>query len=100
MKLKSAASKRTFYILIPFVLPLCMIAMGILLMVNENFFNKVFMILGSILAFVGLIKIILYAAQKTAATSQKPLFCGLCISLFSLTDGLCTSQRSSSDTRR
>ena len=74
MKLKSAASKRTFYILIPFVLPLCMIAMGILLMVNENFFNKVFMILGSILAFVGLIKIILYAAQKTATASQKPLF--------------------------
>ena len=50
MKLKSAASKRTFYILIPFVLPLCMIAMGILLMVNENFFNRIFMILGSILA--------------------------------------------------
>lgn len=64
MKLKSAASKRTFYILIPFVLPLCMIAMGILLMVNENFFNRIFMILGSILAFVGLIKIILYAAQN------------------------------------
>ena len=66
MKLKSAASKRTFYILIPFVLPLCMIAMGILLMVNEDFFNKVFMILGSILAFVGLIKIILYASLSCA----------------------------------
>lgn len=77
MKLKSAASKRTFYILIPFVLPLCMIAMGILLMVNEDFFNKVFMILGSILAFVGLIKIILYAAQKTTTASQKPLFSGI-----------------------
>ncbi|MCD8219335.1 MAG: hypothetical protein LUC50_03010 [Ruminococcus sp.] len=43
---KFSFARRMLYVLLPFVLPLCLIAMGILLLVNETLITNVFLGLG------------------------------------------------------
>lgn len=63
-KMKSKTSKRILYILLPFILPICLIALGILLLVNETLFNKIFFLLGIFITLIGLIEVVIYASRR------------------------------------
>lgn len=74
---KSKSSKRTLYILLPFVLPLCLIGMGILLLVNENLFNKIFLSFGILIALIGLIEVVIYASRRKFEVQTQYLVTGV-----------------------
>lgn len=61
---KKPHSKRIRYILFPFFLPLCLIALGILLLVNESLVTNVFIVFGVVCALVGMIEIVIYASRR------------------------------------
>ena len=61
---KTPRSKRIRYILFPFFLPLCLIALGILLLVNESLVTNVFIAFGVICAIVGMIEVVIYASRR------------------------------------
>lgn len=63
-KEKSKKTKQILYILLPFVLPLCLIALGILLLTNEALFNRIFLAFGILIALAGLIEIVIYASRR------------------------------------
>ncbi|MGN1404270.1 MAG: DUF308 domain-containing protein [Ruminococcus sp.] len=74
---KSKSSKRTLYVLLPFVLPLCLIGMGILLLVNENLFNKIFLSFGILIALIGLIEVVIYASRRKFEVQTQYLVTGV-----------------------
>ncbi len=67
---KTPFSKRMFYVIFPFVLPLCLIALGILLQVNEKLVNGIFTTLGILIAVIGLIEVVVYASRRQCQPPQ------------------------------
>lgn len=74
---KSKSSRRTLYVLLPFILPLCLIGMGILLLVNEGLFNKIFLSFGILIALIGLIKVVIYASRRKFEVQTQYLVTGI-----------------------
>lgn len=77
MKTKSNLSKRILYILLPYVLPLCLIALGIVLLINEALLNQIFLAFGILVALIGLIEIVVYASRRKYEVQQKFLVTGI-----------------------
>lgn len=63
-KKKDAASRRLVYVMLPFVLPLCLIAVGVLMIVNESFVTRLLLVCGIVVALVGLIEVVIYCARR------------------------------------
>lgn len=76
-KPKSKFSKSLSYVLMPFVFPLCLIAMGILLLVNPDWFNRAFVTIGILVAALGLIHIIIYASRRKYEVQSRFLATGI-----------------------
>ncbi|WP_295217023.1 DUF308 domain-containing protein [Ruminococcus sp.] len=74
---KSKSSRRTLYVLLPFILPLCLIGMGILLLVNEGLFNKIFLSFGILIALIGLIEVVIYASRRKFEVQTQYLVTGI-----------------------
>ncbi len=74
---KSPFARRTLYVLLPFVLPLCLIALGILLLVNETLITNVFLGLGALAALIGLIEIVIYASRRKYEVQPRYLVYGI-----------------------
>ena len=74
---KSRAAKRISYILLPFVLPLCLIALGILMLANETLVSRVFIAFGILVALIGLIDVVIYASRRKYEVQPRFLITGL-----------------------
>lgn len=74
---KNKKTKRVFYILLPFVLPLCLIILGILMLVNETFIDKLFLGIGILLALIGLVEIVVYASRHKYEVQTQFLITGI-----------------------
>lgn len=74
---KSSFAKRIRYILFPFILPLCLIVLGILLLVNEALVTNVFITLGILAALVGLVEIVIYASRRKYELQPRYLISGI-----------------------
>ena len=61
---KTKFGKQMLYILLPFVLPLCLIILGIVLLANAKVVNGIFLALGILIALVGLVEVVIYASRK------------------------------------
>ncbi len=79
-KEKSKRSKQFLYILLPFILPLCLIGLGILLLSNEAMFNRIFLGFGILIALIGLIDVVIYASRRKYEVQTQFLITG-CILL-------------------
>ncbi len=69
-------SKRILNVLLPFVLPLCLIGMGILLLTNEKMFNNIFLAFGILVALIGLVEIVIYASRRKYEVQMQYLVTG------------------------
>lgn len=74
---KTKSSKRILYILFPFILPLCLILMGILLLVNEELFNNIFLAFGVLIALIGLVEVVVYASRRKFEVQTQYLVTGI-----------------------
>ena len=74
---RSKKSKQLVYVLLPFVLPLCLIAIGILLMVNETLIDKLFLGLGILGALIGLVEVVIYASRRKYEVQPQYLVNGI-----------------------
>ncbi len=74
---KSTASKRISYVLLPFVLPLCLIALGILMLADEALITKVFIAFGSLVALIGLIDVVIYGSRRKYEEQPRYLVTGI-----------------------
>lgn len=72
-----SASKRFLYILLPFVLPICLIALGILMLANEDLVNSVFSAFGILLALIGLVEVVIYASRRKYEVQPQFLITGI-----------------------
>lgn len=74
---KTNFTKRFLYVLLPFVLPLFLIGMGILLLVNEKLFNHIFLAFGILIALIGLIEVVIYASRRKFEIQTQYLVTGI-----------------------
>ena len=74
---RSKKSKQLVYVLLPFVLPLCLIVIGILLMVNETLIDKLFLGLGILGALIGLVEVVIYASRRKYEVQPQYLVNGI-----------------------
>lgn len=73
---KSPFAKRILYVLLPFILPLCLIALGILLLVNDTLVTNVFIALGILIALIGLIEVVIYVSRRKYEVQPRYLVSG------------------------
>lgn len=69
-------SKRILNVLLPFILPLCLIGMGILLLTNEKMFNNIFLAFGILVTLIGLVEIVVYASRRKYEVQTQYLITG------------------------
>ena len=74
---KTKFGKQMLYILLPFVLPLCLIILGIVLLANAKVVNGIFLALGILIALVGLVEVVIYASRKKFHPESRYLVTGI-----------------------
>lgn len=73
----SKRSKQLFQVLLSFILPLCLIGLGILLITNEKLFNHIFLVFGILLALIGLVNVVIYASRRKYEVQMQFLISGI-----------------------
>lgn len=76
-KVQSKTQKHILYFLLPFILPLCLVILGIILLVNEDFFRKIFLEMGALIALIGLIEVVIYASRRKYEIQTQYLITGI-----------------------
>ena len=74
---KTKFGKQMLYILLPFVLPLCLIILGIVLLANAKVVNGIFLALGILIALVGLVEVVVSASRKKFHPESRYLVTGI-----------------------
>lgn len=74
---KAKLTKQLSYILMPFVLPLCLIVLGVLMLVNETLITRIFLCLGILTALAGLVEVVIYASRRKYEVQMRFLIRGI-----------------------
>ncbi len=74
---KTKFGKQMLYILLPFVLPLCLIVLGIVLLSKPTVVNGIFLTLGILVAVIGLIETVIYASRRKFQPEARYLVTGI-----------------------
>lgn len=74
---KTKFGKQMLYILLPFVLPLCLIVLGIVLLSKPSVVNGIFLTLGILVAVIGLIETVIYASRRKFQPEARYLVTGI-----------------------
>lgn len=61
----------------PFVLPLCLIVLGVLMLVNETLITRIFLCLGILTALAGLVEVVIYASRRKYEVQMRFLIRGI-----------------------
>lgn len=79
MKSKSSKSSsgHTIYILLPFIVPICLIILGILMLADESLVNQVIMVVGILIAVLGFIEVVIFFSRSKYEVQPRFLINGI-----------------------